>query len=416
MDTIKEAHQLMEDNKSEEALQLLQDHLKKANVEEQFAIAELYVQWGFLDEGIQVLYTLLAQYPNEAELKVVLADMLIELEKDDQAIDLLNEIDEENPFYTQALLQLADLYQSLGLYEVAERKLHEAKERDPNESIIDFALGELFFSIGKYMHAITFYEKVLPVSPIVGNVSIYSRLGEAQAAMGEYEAALASFEKTTIEDDPDTLFKYGYIAYQAKQYTGAINAWKKVIELDPYYQAVYVELAKAFKEEGLIKEAYQTCYTGIQKDEFNKQLYYLAGTLARQLNKVDESKEYATQAIALDPEYKEAILLLIELLKEQNEWEEINHVIDMATSNGAIDPIFDWEKARVYNELEDYPNALVAYNEAYSHFIEDADFLKEFGYFLVEDGKIDRAISILKAYLELEPLDSDVEAYLERFK
>ncbi|MGM8365350.1 tetratricopeptide repeat protein [Virgibacillus sp. W0181] len=415
MDAIMQAQQLMEENNSEEALRLLELHLKKANDEEQFTIAELYLQWGFLQEASNILSALLQRYPDESELKVMLGDIYIELEQDENAIDLLNDIEEKDTAYIQSLLQLADLYQAQGLFEVAEHKLLAAKQLEPDEPIIDFALGELSFSIGKYNNAITFYEKLLPASPIIANVTIVSRLAEAHAAIGNYEEALTYYQKEDIED-PDTLFKYGYTANQANRKDIAIKAWEKVVEIDPHYQSVYYELAKVYKEEGMVNEALTISVKGIENDEFNKELYYFAGVLAHQLNQKDESKTYAYKAIALDPEYKEAILFLIELLKEQDEFEEIRETIELAKESGALDPIYEWELARAYNELENFSKALTCYNEAYPHFKNDAEFLKEFGYFLVEDGKIETAIPILKAYLIEEPLDDEVEAYLERLQ
>lgn len=413
METMMQAQQLMEENKSEEALQLLQVHLEKADEEEQYTIAEFYMQWGFLEEAQHIFVSLLTHYPDESELKIMLSDIYIELEKDEAAIDLLNDIEQDDPLYLQALLQLADLYQALGLYEVAERKLLIAKEAAPKEPIIDFALGELLFSIGKYHNAITFYEKVIPVMQTVAQVSINNRLAEAYAAIGSYEKALTYFQHTE-DESPDILFKYGYTAYQVDRKDIAIKAWERLIDLDPHYQSVYIELARAYEEEEFIQEAYEMCLKGIQKDEFNKEICLFAGKLAYQLNKMNDSKTFAYQAIQLDSEYKEATLFLLELLKEHGEWTEVISVINTVKNSEALDPIYEWELAQSYNHLERYTEALTAYEEAFPHLQDDADFLKEFGYFLVEDGKIERATSILQAYLKIVPLDGEVEAYLER--
>src|SRR5699024_6862897 len=117
----------------------------------------------------------------------------IEMEHDEAAIDLLDQIKEDDEAYVQALVQMADLYQAQGLFEVAEQKLLLAKQKEPNEIIIDFALGELLFSTGAYQKAIAYYERILVHEHEVANVSIYDRLAEAYAAIGEYEEALHIF-------------------------------------------------------------------------------------------------------------------------------------------------------------------------------------------------------------------------------
>ncbi|PAV29490.1 hypothetical protein CIL05_11530 [Virgibacillus profundi] len=415
MDTITEAVHLMESNQSDKAIELLESYLNVADNEEKYSIAELYMQWGFLEEASTILNELLQQFPDESELKVALADICIELEDDEKAINLLNEINEDDPAYIQSLIQLADLYQAQGLFEVAEQKLLTAKQVDPNEVIIDFALGELLFSIGEYRKAITYYEKTALKMKEVANISINERLAEAHAASGEYELALAFFQEEENED-PDTLFKYGFTAYQANRKDIAIKAWEHVIEIDAYYHTVYYQLAKAYEDEGMYKDAYETASKGLQVDEFNKELYFLTGSLAHQLNKDAESEKFVREALALDPDYKEAVLFLIELFKNKENFEGIIDLLIEIKSIGADDSLYEWELARAYNEIESYNDALKHYWEAYNSLNKDSDFLKEFGYFLTEEGRTDDAIPIFEAYMAQQPSDNEIEEFINRLK
>ncbi|MFD1360554.1 tetratricopeptide repeat protein [Lentibacillus salinarum] len=413
--TIMEAVHLMEAKQSNKAIALLEDYLPKADDEEKFTIAELFIRWGFLTEATDILEELMQRFPGESEIKMMLADVHIEQDNDEEAINLLNDIEEDDPDYVQTLMQLADLYQAQGLFEVAEQKLLTAKHHEPNEPIIDFALGELLFSNGDYREAITYYEKVLPVAKEMANVSVSDRLAEAYAASGEYEMALDLYQDIDSED-PDTLFKYGFTALHAGRRDIAIQAWKHVIEQDMYYHTAYYQLAKAYEDEEMINEAYETAEQGIHVDEFNKELYFFAGSMAHQLGREEESEKWVREAIALDPDYKEAVLFLIELLKQQEKQESIVELITDIKETGASDPLYEWELARAYNEMESYQNALTHYQEAYNSLKQDSDFLKEYGYFLTEEGRINPAIEIFETYLAIQPLDPDIEEYVERLK
>lgn len=408
-----EAVHLMENKKTKEAIDLLENHLPTADEDEKFTIAELYIQWGIYPQASYILQDLLQQYPDESELRVMLADIYIELDDDEQAINLLNEIEVDDPAYMQTLIQLADLYQAQGLFEVAEQKLLAAKQVDPEEAIIDFALGELAFSTGEYQKAITYYEKILPKTNEVGNISINDRLAEAYAASGEYELALNYFQELESEN-PDTLFKYGFTAAHANRNDIAIKAWEHVIEIDPHYLSVYYELAKAYETEERIDEAYETINRGLELDDFNKELYFYAANLAHQVNKNDESEKYSREAVAIDPDYKEAVLFLIELLKDQEKHDEIRELLFEIKRLGADDPLYDWELARAFNELELFKDALFHYDEAYNRLNQDSDFLKEYGYFLTEEGKTEKAIIVFRKYLEFQPLETEVEEFLNR--
>lgn len=413
MEAIMEAVHLMENNKAKEAIDLLEGHLPTADEDEKFTIAELYIQWGIYPEASYILENLLQQYPDENELRVMLADIYVELDDDETAINLLNDIKPDDPAYIQTMIQLADLYQAQGLFEVAEQKLLTAKQLDPEEALIDFALAELAFSTGEYQKSITYYERIVPKTNEIANTSINDRLAEANAASGEYELALTYYQDIESEN-PDTLFKYGFTAAHANRNDIAIKAWEHVIEIDPHYLSVYHELAKAYETEERINDAYETIDKGLQLDDFNKELYFYAGNLAHQVNKNEESEKYIRESVALDPDYKEAVLFLIEILKEQEKYEEIRELIDEIKKLGADDSLYDWELARALNKIELFNDALIQYNEAYNRLNQDSDFLKEYGYFLTEEGRVDQAITVLQSYLEIQPLDTDVEEYLER--
>lgn len=415
MDTILEAIQLVENNQIEKALKLLKNFVKKANDDEKFTIAELYLKWGFLEEAAAILQELLIKYPDENDLKLGLVDIYIEIEDDESAIALLDNINENDPEYVQALLQLADLYQAQGLFEVAEQKLLTAKNLLPNEIIIDFALGELFFSIGEYLKAVTYYEKVAKKEVMLADVSVLDRLAESYAAIGEYEKALPLFKKGS-EESPDKFYKYGVTASQAKRNDIAIKAWRRVIELDEYYHSVYYNLAEALQEEGLVEDAYQIAKKGLQIDSFNKQLFLLAGMIAHQLNQDKESEDLVRQAIALDPDYREATLFLLEFLKERNRYREIIELLTEIKATGSLEALLDWELARAYNEEEQYGDALNAYKEAYINLNDDTDFLKEYGYFLTEEGQTPEAITVFENYLSQIPNDYVIEEFVLRLK
>lgn len=411
MNELTKAMQLLENNDTENALSILKQSLDHATDDEKFTIADIYMQWGFYEEALSVLSPLIHIYPEESELLMMLAQLYTEMNQDDNALELLHRISPGDDAYVPALLQLADLYQAQGLYEVAEQKLSEARNLAPDEEIIDFALAELLFSIADYGRAITYYLKVQ--SPKIADVTIIDRLAESYAAIGQYEKALDCFLQIDSED-PALLFKFGLTASRAGRNDLAIKAWEKTIEIDPYYYAVYYHLAKVYDEEEWVQEAYQTAKAGIDHNEYNKELYYLAGTLLFKLDNPHEGEEYIRRAIDLDPDYKEAILFLIQIFKDKENHDAVIELIQDMKLTGSDDSIYDWELARAYNELEDYAEAAKYYQEAYVVLDKDSDFLKEYGYFLIEDGKKEDGLALLKAYLQIIPEDAETLEYVER--
>lgn len=415
MDVIQKAVRLVDDGHVEQAMTILSQFLTTCSDDEKFIIAELYMEWGFYDEAKEILEQLLEHYEQNDELKVILSSIYIELEEDEQAIQLLDQIDENSPNYVQALIQQADLYETQGLFEVAEHKLLQAKQIKPDEMIIDFALGELLFSIGDFNRAITFYEKVLQSDEEITHVNVNERMAECLASLGQYEKALSYYERID-EESADILFKHGLVAHYSERHALAIQVWKKLLEVDPYYHTAYVHLGKLLYKEGRYKEAFNVVKKGLHVDDYNKELYLLAAKITYALDDKEESERYVREAIKLDYDYKEAILFLVELLKVENKFDEIINSINEIKEAHVYDPDYEWELAKAYYELEKYDNALTIYQNIKDDLKTNSKFLKEYGYFLVEEGMVNDAIDIFTSYLQLVDDDEDVVFYLERLQ
>src|SRR5699024_8680068 len=120
------------------------------------------------------------------------------------------------------------------------------------------------------------------------------------------------------------------------------------------------------------------------------------------------------EAIALDEDYKEAVLLLASIYEENNDLEQMIQFLHDVKTQGGADPLYDWKIAQGYNELEQYNKAKALYDEVYYHLEDDSDFLKEYGFFLIEDGSITEGANVLRNYIEQKPDDVETIAFLER--
>lgn len=166
----------------------------------------------------------------------------------------------------------------------------------------------------------------------------------------------------------------------------------------------------------MLKEAYETLEKGLIYDEYNKQLYFLAGKIALKLNQHERAIELVEKALSIDPGYKEAVLFLIEHYKKNENHKRIKEMLTDVIKMGEDDPLYYWELARANYEIEAYDDALNNYREAYNSFTNDAEFLKEYGYFLVEEGRMEEAKNILHKYVNIEPHDRDVEEFISRME
>lgn len=72
------------------------------------------------------------------------------------------------------------------------------------------------------------------------------------------------------------------------------------------------------------------------------------------------------------------------------------------------------DAAKSYQEIEEYSQALNKYNEAYTYFKQQPDFLADYGYFLIEEGKRKEAAELFSKLTRLEPHNEEYQDILQR--
>lgn len=415
MDRVNKIISLLENGQHKEALSEYNVVLNSGLPEEKYLLGEELYQYGFLDEAKALIEDLLKIYPEEGELLVLLGEILVEAGEEEEAILVLEQISEQDANYGQSLLLLADLYQIQGLYEVCERKLLKAKEILPTEVIIDFALGELFSEQGEITKAMKAYEVVLKEEHEIAGVNIHQRMADLLSSSGAFEDALIYYDKALDEKlEINTLFGYAFTALQAGYNRTAIEKFNELKGLDPEYHSLYLHLAKAYEREEELENSLEAVKEGIKQDEFNKELFFYGGKIALKLGMVEEAEHYIRESLALDPGFTEAALTLNKLFFQQERYEDVVELISQLEFIEDEEPQLLWDAALAFDKLEEYSYALDKYESAYNFFKNNEAFLLDFGYFLIEEGKNDRAAEIFKQLLKADPTNEEYLDLLER--
>lgn len=402
---------------SEEDLAQAQIYLEKALKEDPAdvlaALGEELLAIGFLEEAKQIFKQLLTQYPENDELFIPLAEIAIEDNEIDQAFEYLENISKESDYYPQALLAIADLYQVIGIPEVSEAKLKEAATLLPDEPLIQFALAELFFSVDRFVEAATIYEKLLASNiKEVSGISMQERFGQSLSMQGNFEAAIEPLEQALEEDrTDDRLFQLAFTYLQLKENEKAIYYLQELREMNPQYQSLYLYLGQALQEEELVEEAQKVLEEGIKENPYQVELYHLASENAYRLHDKEKAEKLLLEALALGEKQDETLLTLSNLYLDQERYEDVIRVVDQMEETA--NPYAQWNLAHAYNELEEYVMAAAHYEQASHELEHEPDFLKEYAFFLREEGQLNKTKELLTRYLKLEPGDLEALSVLD---
>lgn len=378
-----------------------------------YSLAEELYALGFAPQAQQVYQHLLANYPDEDQLRTSLADIAIDEGKTDQAIDYLAAIKPDSAAYLQALLVQADLYQSEGIYEVAEAKLKEAYQLAPEEPVIAFALAEYYYASGQYQQAIPYYRNLLKQGERkFSGVDVASRIGVAYALTGNVKNALGYLEQIKPADmTPDVQFQLG-LTYAADEetYPKAIQTFEALAELDPAYASLYVPLGALYEKQGQDEDALRTYQAGIAQDAFNPKLYERAAIVSTRLGETSQAGHLLAEGLKNNPEDPTLVLDYSDWLLSQHQDQANLDLLNqyLKDEEADIDPGLYHNLARSYTALEQDELANRYWQAALPSFLTDADFLQEAYYFFRKMGERELALQAIARYVKLRPDDYDM--------
>ncbi len=398
-----------------EALAALEQLEKTGTDEDRLAVADLYIELGLSDRAVDLLAPLYVEYAGNAGVALLLAECYIDLDREEEAISVLEQVDTSDMEYgPRSLVLLADLYQSQGLDEVALAKLKEARNLAPEEPLLAYGLAELYMTLGAFDQAVPLFAEIAERPELRAELPLDALYAESLAMTGQFEDAIPLYERAVAErSDLHTLFGLAMTAHRVGQHQKAVETFQQLIAQDPDYTSAYVPYAESQAELGLTKEALNVIKQGMERDDYNDELRTMEALFLLKLGDRAGSVQALREALALNPESIVAAERLLSLLAEDEDHEAMIETIS-AIEEHVTAPILTWYRARALYALEEYTQAMENYAIVEGAFTEDALFLKEYGFALVEEGRREEGQRLLRRAAQLTPEDNELVDYVER--
>lgn len=400
----------------EQAEENLELALNFDDAETLYLLGNTLFQLGFLNDTKRVYNHLIDVNPADDELKIYLAEIEIEDGNELVALELLHTIDQTSSAYPQSLLVQADYYHLNGLPEVSIQKLLEAEELLPEEEIIQFALGEVYYTIADYQNAIRYYENLITngYDEISGTL-MNDRLGSCYLMIGEYDRALTYFnDSLSFKENPEIYYQIGLTHVQKEEYEKALEPLLEAKEMDPSLSGVYIVLAEVYEHQNDFDKALLEIEESLTYNEVNIDLYLKAAELAIKLANYGKAETYYKDALEMDNENDQVILRYAEFLYYIEDYEETIQLLENAVDVIRELPQSIWLLANAFNHIDEYVKAGQLFDQAAEFLMDNTEFLKDYAYFLREDGQRNKMKDIANRYIELsnQP-DEDMLALLD---
>jgi tetratricopeptide (TPR) repeat protein len=269
----------------------------------------------------------------EAECYNAIALVKTSTERIDEAIDAYKQAIRLAPDQIFAWNNLGNLCAKINRNDEAMIAFRKAVECNPRDPIAWNGLATIHFKIGYVDDAIAAYRKAIQYMPTFAQP--WNGLGDVYASIGRTDEAL--------------------------------KAYQKAIELNKQYITPWIQLGVLYTKQERYREAIRAYQRALDLDARNSLLWNELGTIYVKSEDFDEAVEAFSKAIELDRGYGWAYSNLAFAYIQQGKYKKtvslLLRSIDLLQNDK--DKAVSWDRlANVYRYLNDYDNAIAAYQMA----------------------------------------------------
>jgi len=281
--------------KAEEALASCPDELEALSV---FATASMIL--GEPSEAERVLDEPAREPGASEELVVLLAQSLLAQEKSDEANEVYREralTDSLSPriayLHAQALLSADRLDEAL-------QELSRARRLDPENRAVQASLGRLLVAGGRPQQGVEVLERFL--SEVTGLEGEYLALARGHTDLEQHDRAVAAIESglAAIGPTPSLLSALGSVRFLAGDTEGALDAYERVLEIQPDSVQALNFIAYTLADEDLDPErALPYAERAVEMDPQNGFVRDTLGWVYFKLGRFGDAREALEAAVEL---------------------------------------------------------------------------------------------------------------------
>ena len=242
------------------------------------------------DEAIKQFSEALKIDPNNADAYFELGTIYAGMGMNDEAINHYNEALIINPIFIEVLVNFGNLMLSKGNYDEAIRSYLDVIKKDTHQAVAYSNLGSAYLFKGNLKKAIEYSQESLRQKPDYApaaenlktaqmnlinfekllqqtqdaikanpqNPMLYTKLGDVNRLMGEYDEATAQYQKALSIQPKYIQAMYGLVlVYSSGQedYAKALDMLERMRQFQPGNPTIYYNIACIYSKQNMAKES-----------------------------------------------------------------------------------------------------------------------------------------------------------------
>ncbi len=278
------------------------------NIENRVRLARCYLATGHLPDAKNEALTVLGQVPDNGDAILALAEAARSKEDIEAAGEQLEKFPKKNDVSFH--LALANLFLNKGDMAAAADPLRQALAADPKSSVAHMAMGDLYLYQKDLKQAGEEFKKAADLAPVRSTERLkYAALNSATGAAEETRRVATEMTKQAPDYLPGWILLVD-LASKDKKYGEALSLLENVFGRDPQnidgrrlQSEVLLAKGDAKKAVEVLEHLDQT-YPDIPIIKYELARAYLKN------NNTNQAKAALDQAVSLNPNYDDAVLLL----------------------------------------------------------------------------------------------------------
>lgn len=354
------------------------------------------------DEASAWLAQYLKAQPDKTGLRMLYAKILLRQKKNVEAMHQYRLISEQHPDDAAIMLLLAEMYIAADQPDRAEPLLARILEKDANSYLGHILMARLCQLKGRIDEAVSHYQAALQRN---WSSDLEMELGDTYVKAGRHDEAVKLFREL-IERDKENegarvaLVHVYLLQKKESQALTELNRLKSVAEQP---QRVDLTIARLYARQKQFDKAINIVEKILAKENLNEARYFLA-VLQVQQGRLEKALKQIRQIESSAPEYSDALLLQVRILREQDKIEEAKQLLQDQIDGGKQRNSDLYIMLAALHQLEgrdDLSKKVLL--QGVEAFPKDADLLYEYGLMLEGDGDHEAALSIMEKIIELKP-------------
>lgn len=284
-----------------------------------------------------------------------------------------------------------------------------ASEQHPNSVSIQLRKARVLLDRGRAVDALKILKKLENIEP--GNHEIYVAKGTAMGIMGDIQGAKKMFDYALTLDSDDTgniLFSITSVLQNLNYYEYMIPYMKRLIELEPEFNAHIYDLAYAYDKTGDFDSAISFYLKYLDNEPFSDSAWYNLGIIYNKLDEFEKALEAYDFALAINSQNTFAIFNKGNILCSLDRYAEAIPVYHEYLENEPESFETLTYLAECYEKTGDFILARKYYHEAIDLAPEFADPWFGLGIIALETGNPEESMIFLRKAVRLDDENPEI--------